>query len=98
MKKSLLTLLFALSGFLANACPACEKQQPKVLQGITHGAGPQSQWDYVIILATAIIVLVTLFYSLKWLVRPGEKSDDHIKQLILNAEQNGREKQNIYFY
>ena len=66
------------------ACPVCEKQQPKILQGITHGGGPQSNWDYLIISVTAVIVLITLFYSIKWLVRPGEKSVTHIKHLILN--------------
>ena len=86
MKKSILILLFSLSVLIAKACPVCEKQQPEVLRGISHGAGPQSEWDYVIIWGAVIIVLITLFYSLKWLFRPGEKSKDHIKQFILNAE------------
>lgn len=68
------------------ACPVCEKQQPKILQGITHGGGPQSNWDYLTILITAVIVLVTLFFSVKWLMRPGEKSATHIKRLVLNNE------------
>ena len=68
------------------ACPICEKQQPKILQGITHGAGPQSNWDYLIIAVIAVIVLVTLFLSIKWLVKPGEKSDTHIKHLIINID------------
>lgn len=68
------------------ACPVCEKQQPKVLQGITHGAGPQSQWDYVIVAIGTLIVLITLFYSVKWIIRPGEKSLSHIKQHIFNAD------------
>ena len=68
------------------ACPVCEKQQPKILQGITHGAGPQNNWDYLIIAVTAVIVLISLFCSIKWLVKPGETSDTHIKHLILNIE------------
>lgn len=86
MKKSILILLFGLPGFIATACPVCEKQQPKVLQGITHGAGPESQWDYIIVWATVLIVAVTLFYSLKWIFRPGERAHDHIKQFIINAD------------
>ncbi|HEY0669697.1 MAG TPA: hypothetical protein VGD22_16055 [Sphingobacteriaceae bacterium] len=86
MKKYLLILLMALSGFVAKACPVCDKQQPKVLQGITHGAGPQSQWDYVIISFAVVIVVITLFYSVKWLFRPDEKAQDHIKQIIINGE------------
>lgn len=70
----------------AMACPACEKQQPKLLKGITHGAGPDSNWDYVIVIITAIIVLFCLFFSVKWLLRPGEKSKSHIKFSILNLD------------
>lgn len=70
----------------AYACPACEKRQPKILRGITHGAGPDSRWDYVIVWAAVIVVLLVLFYSIKWLIRPGEKSPSHIKQFILNNE------------
>ena len=84
--KIIITCLFLISQIVLYACPACEKQQPKMLKGITHGTGPQSNWDYVIIWLIIIIVLITLFYSLKWLIRPGEKSPDHIKRLILKNE------------
>lgn len=79
-------MMLVLSAYIANACPACEKQQPKLLRGITHGTGPDSQWDYAIVSITVIIVIFTLFYSLKWIFRPGEKSENHIKNLIINAE------------
>lgn len=82
-RKYLMLLLFGFAGFSAFACSVCEKQQPKMLQGITHGTGPQSDWDYVIIWAVAIIVVATLFFSVKWLVWPGEKSPAHIKRLVL---------------
>lgn len=85
---AVVTLLF--TGLVALACPVCERQQPQILKGITHGSGPQSNWDYLIISVTAIIVLATLTFSLKWLIRPGEKSTAHIKNLILNNEYNGR--------
>lgn len=86
MKKVLLIVLMLNTGILALACPVCDKQQPKILQGVTHGSGPQSNWDYLIIGATALIVLATLFFSIRWLVRPGEKTRSHIKYLILNHE------------
>ena len=59
---------------------------PGSAAGITHGTGPQSNWDFLIISATAIIVIATLFFSIKWLLMPGEKSDTHIKHLILNID------------
>lgn len=66
------------------ACEVCQKQQPKITQGLTHGAGPQSNWDWVIIAAIAAITLWTFIYSIKYLVRPGERNTDHIKQIILS--------------
>lgn len=84
MKTFLLTVLGLLFSLAAYACPVCEKQQPKVLQGISHGAGPQSDWDYVLVWATVVIVVLCLFFSIKWLVRPGEKGEDHIKRTVLD--------------
>ena len=86
MRKLILMLSLLIISTWATACPVCEKQQPKVLQGITHGAGPQNQWDYVIVAIGVGIVLFTLFYTMKWIIRPGEKSASHIKKHILNAD------------
>jgi hypothetical protein len=74
-------LLFA--NFTLYACPTCERNQPKLLRGIVHGSGPDSNWDYISIMLTIIIALVTLFYTIKWLAKPGEKNVDHIKYSIL---------------
>jgi hypothetical protein len=85
MKKlaaSLLALLFALPMW---ACEACEKQQPKLLRGITHGTGPQSGYDMPIIYGSAVIVLITLVLAVKFLVKPNEGAADHIKRSILNS-------------
>lgn len=84
MKKYWLCLVLFLFRFTTIACPVCEANQPASLRGITHGQGPQSNWDVVIISVVATIVVVTLFYSLKWLIRPGEKSEKHIKRAIIN--------------
>ena len=86
MRKLYLMLSLLIIANWTFACPVCEKQQPKVLRGVTHGAGPQSDWDYVIVWIGVIIVLLTFFYSLKWIIQPGEKSISHIKQHILNAD------------
>jgi len=86
MKKIVLLLLFVIASAQVWACPACEKQQPKLLRGITHGTGPETGWDYIIIGITTAIVLITLFYSIKWLLRPAEQSASHIKRSILNAD------------
>lgn len=86
MKRIIITLLAVVLYSASLACDVCKKQQPKVLRGITHGAGPQSNWDYVIVITIAVVVLVTLFYSIKWLIRPGEKQADHIKHSIFTQE------------
>lgn len=83
-RKSLFIFLFVLLAQIVSACPVCEKQQPKITQGLTHGAGPQSNWDWVIIAAITAVTLLTFIFSLKYLIRPGEKNSNHIKQSILN--------------
>jgi hypothetical protein len=83
--KQILTVLIILFANVSLwACPACKKQQPKITQGLTHGAGPGSNWDWVIIGVITLITILTLVYSLKYLIKPGEKSKNHIKQSILN--------------
>lgn len=84
MKKLLFLIPLLGLGAFTWACPACEKQQPALLKGITHGTGPSGNWDYVIILAAVVVVLATLFYTIKWLVQPGEKERNHIKRTVLN--------------
>ena len=84
MKKILVLLPMLMIGLITWACPACEKQQPKILRGITHGVGPSSNWDLVIVAAFTVIVLATLFFSIKMIVKPGEKESSHIKRTVLN--------------
>jgi formate hydrogenlyase subunit 3/multisubunit Na+/H+ antiporter MnhD subunit len=82
--KYLISVLVIFIAQIAIACPVCEKQQPKITQGLTHGAGPQSNWDWVIIAIISLITVLTLIYSIKYLIKPGEKNEDHIKQSILS--------------
>lgn len=84
MKKIFLLIPVITLGIRTMACPACEAQQPKILRGIVHGAGPTSNWDYVAGIVTLIIVIAVLFYSIKWIINPGEKETTHIKRNVLN--------------
>lgn len=84
MKKLSVTAFLLILQLAVFACPVCEKQQPKILRGISHGTGPQSNWDYVIVSATAIIVAITLLYSIKYLIKPREKDINHIKRTVIN--------------
>jgi hypothetical protein len=85
MKKLSLIIILLTMHLDLLACPVCEKQQPAVLKGITHGAGPQSDWEYVIVWCTIVIAAVSLFYTVKWILRPGEYESGHIKYTILNS-------------
>ena len=80
------TISFMLLNFVAMACEVCGKQQPKILRGITHGAGPQSEWDYVAVWCIALIAVVSLIYAVAWTISPGEESNEHIKRSIFNDE------------
>jgi hypothetical protein len=86
MKRFSLLVMLLVAFASAYSCPGCDAQQPKILRGITHGAGPQSKWDLLIVAIAAVIVIATLFFSVKWLLSPGEKSEKHIKRLVLNYE------------
>lgn len=83
--KTRFILLFVLLAQTVSACPVCEKQQPEITQGLTHGTGPQSNWDWVIIAVITAITVLTFVLSLKYLIKPREKGTSHIKRLILNS-------------
>lgn len=78
------SILFMLLSTPILACQVCSKQQPRILKNITHGAGPQGQEDYVIIVSAIVIVVFTLFFSIKYLVKPGEKSPGHVKNIVID--------------
>lgn len=86
MKKIIASLgaffVILLQGIIA--CEVCEKNQPEILRGITHGTGPQGYLDYIIITISAIIVLATMVYFIKYLVWPKEEDPKHIKRSIIN--------------
>jgi hypothetical protein len=86
MKSLFAFMIFFLAHISLYACDACEKQQPEILRGITHGPGPQSNWDYLIVSVGAAIVVATFFFSIKWLLSPGEKGENHIKRIVLSYE------------
>lgn len=83
LKTVFLFFLMCGTGLASFACTVCEKQQPKVLKGISHGAGPSGNWDYVIIGSAVVVVLATLYYTVKWIINPGEKDAEHIKRTVL---------------
>jgi hypothetical protein len=87
MKKiiSILSLLISYTSMFA--CPVCERANAKKAFGsLSHGTEPNSNWDYVAVWVTIIISAIALLYSIKWLINPAEKNEDHIKNSILNFE------------
>ena len=86
MKKIATLLMIIIAQFTAIACPVCERNKPKFLQGITHGSNPESNWDYVIVIGIGIVALLTLVYSIKFFVKPNENNYDHIKYSFLNEQ------------
>ncbi len=84
MRKTFLLLLSAwLLPAALRACEVCSRNQPRALRNITHGTGPQGNADYLIIGSAAVIVLLTLFLSLKFLLRPGENEPTHVKHSVI---------------
>lgn len=86
LKAVILAIVFSSKSIASMACDACKKQQPKALQGITHGSGPESGWDYLIVALMVLVTLYVLIATVKCMFKPAEKSEQHIKRLILNDE------------
>lgn len=85
MKKTLLTILGLFCCLLTvMACPVCEQRQPKLLKGITHGTGPESNWEWVTVLIMTAITVSVAIATLCYLLKPGEKQSSHIKFSILS--------------
>lgn len=85
MKKIIYSLIITLlTPVMALACEACDLQQPAITKNLTHGSGPQGTMDWIIVAIITLITLATLFYSVKYLIMPGEKSSSHIKNNVLN--------------
>jgi len=69
---------------IAFACNECQRNQPDFLLDVSHGDGPDSYTDYVIVVSGIIVVLITTFLALKYLFqRKKEASTVHIKHTIL---------------
>ncbi len=47
---------------------------------------PDGPLYYIVLIGGSIIVLATIFLTIKWFIWPGEKSEDHIKRKILDNE------------
>ena len=84
MKKLIIILLFILVKFNVQACDACKKQQAKWLQGISHGPGPDSNWDYVIVAIMTVVTLYVLVATVKCMFKPAERNEQHVKRMIFN--------------
>jgi hypothetical protein len=82
--RNIAVLFFVFAINFAWACDACKLQQPEITRDFTHGVGPRGQFDWIIVAVIAVIAVYTLIFSVKYLVKPGEKEADHIKNSIFN--------------
>ncbi len=90
MKSLVMTMSITLGIWIAaytpaKACDACRAQQPKFLQGITHGAGPTGNWDYIIVSIMVVITLYSLYALIRCLAKPENPEHQDIKKIILNS-------------
>lgn len=83
--KYYISLILFIYSTLTFACPVCEKREPTLTKGLTHGATPNSNWDWLIVAFIALLTLLTLIYSIKFLVKPRESQNNHIKNSILTS-------------
>lgn len=88
-----LTIVMSLITLVAMACPVCERNQSSTLfSGWTHGKSPAGSFDYFIVITMIVIALLSLIFTIRWIYKPGEKNEGHIKRFILNQEHDESEK------
>lgn len=85
----LYSLFYVFGQKIMMACDLCKKNQPKGFENITHGEGPTGNVDYIITWSAIILVAITLFLSIKYLVRPKENRPDHIKNIVWDRNFKG---------
>ncbi len=49
-------------------------------------AAPRGPFDYIIVALAVGVLLLTLYLCIRYLLKPGENQDDHIKKKILDEE------------
>jgi len=49
-------------------------------------APPDGPLYYIVLVGSSLIVAGVVYYTIKWFIRPGEKSEEHIKRKILEEE------------
>ncbi len=86
MKKYIFIIANLLLSITLFACPVCERNKANALSRLTHGGNPDSNWDYAIVILIIVVSIITLFYSIKWLIKPNENNKTHIKYSILNEQ------------
>ncbi|HTN19880.1 MAG TPA: hypothetical protein VL125_05365 [Pelobium sp.] len=86
-KRCLLTiLLLTVANVATFACEACNQNQPKILRNITHGGGPESIWDYFVVITMVFITIYTLYATIRCFIRPKETKYNRIKNEILTPQ------------
>ena len=85
LKNIMILSLFLFANYLL-ACDACKLQQPEVTRSLTHGTGPESNWDWFIVGIVILITVVAFVFSVKYLIKPGEKDTSHIKYSVFSDE------------
>jgi len=85
LKNIIILSLFLFANYLL-ACDACKLQQPEVTRNLTHGTGPETNWDWFIVGIVILITVVAFVFSVKYLIKPGEKDTSHIKYSVFSDE------------
>jgi hypothetical protein len=63
-------------------------QMPPSFSQSPHGrtVAPTGIWDHIIVFASIIVVLISLYLCIRFFLLPKEKDRDHIKHRILSDD------------
>lgn len=65
-------------------------QSSKASDHLQHPSdGPNGILDHILVAVSVLVVLIVLFLTIKYIIKPGEKQEDHIKRIILQDDRTG---------
>lgn len=50
------------------------RRQSRITREATHSVGPRTEWDYLVLWCAALVAVISLIYTIVWIISPGDKS------------------------
>lgn len=80
--------IFILITQVALSCPVCDREKAnQVTLGLSHGAGPDHNWEWLVVAGMAGITLFALFLAIKYFIKPDNAKTNEFKKSIFSENE-----------